>query len=133
MSAVTTDLPIHPTVNRVIPLDNSMPIRDSMVSVSLSDVQSTSEQSQSGLHSPFEQVSPSSENPSENLPENLPAAITPPTELTSPVVQSEETIIQPQGVEENDLHDAAVWEELDKTEEQEPRTERTDEVCWILS
>lgn len=122
--------------------DSSTHLTDSMVTVSLSDVQSNCEQSRPDWplldmpSTPMDPVSPS-ESPCEL---GYPTITTTPTaDVGKPDLEPEKyrgagSSIRSQSSDGSErMQDAAVWEELDKTEEQEPRGQGSDEVCVCVS
>lgn len=122
----------------VLPDGSTRRITDSMVTVSLSDVQSNPDHSNplSPSYSPalIDPVSPSDASPevaySNNISPAMDAAdrIDPEAERLKGTDASSIRSHSSEGRRERS-RDAAVWEELDKTEEQEPRDQTSDEVC----
>lgn len=110
---------------------------DSMVTVPLSDVQSSSENTQPDWRTldipqtPIEVTSPTGESVDADEPTS-----------TTPTRDPEQQILQPRTYRASIVSrsseeifrgevDGVDWRELDKSEEQEPRGEGSDEVCTI--
>ena len=106
-----------------------------MVTVSLSDAQSNSDPS----HPDWRSIP---QTPVENAPEMDTEGVTdtaPPHALESELHPNQDqavpSIRSPQdNVDQEDVeNDVVDWAELERTEEQEPRNEQSDEVCYLLS
>jgi hypothetical protein len=125
-------------------LDNNEPTHpnhtDSMVTVPLSDVQSNSEHSQPDWRTldipqtPVESTLPGEEEvyDEDNVErETTPTRACVKTELATECTSAAPSV-RSRSSEEYERGDAVNWEELDKTEEQEPRGEGSDESTALL-
>lgn len=106
-----------------------------MVTVSLSDVQSNSEHTQPDWHTldiPPTPVESSCESESsQNRTQSFgPQALQDAAKTCTAPVDEPQTPTAPQ--DNDDTDNEVDWENLDKTEEQEPRGEGSDEVCSAM-
>lgn len=105
---------------------------DSMVTVSLSDVPSNSDPSHPDWRSipqtPVDNA-PDTDTEGDTAPHALKSEPDPIQDQAVPAIQSPQDEIDQEDAE-NDVVD---WAELERTEEQEPKTEQSDEVCCLLS
>ncbi|KAE8148893.1 rab-GTPase-TBC domain-containing protein [Aspergillus avenaceus] len=110
---------------------------DSMVTVPLSDVQSNSEHSQpewrtlSIPQTPIEVTSPTQEN----IPADDPTAKTTPTRDSKPILQPHTYRASIRSRSSGEIfrgEEGVDWQELERSEEQEPRTEGSDESTSLL-